>query len=225
MKPPLLELTEEQAAQPTDIWIGSCTRMIHNEALSELLAHRYGRDGLCLKALREPGNMWEGTLLYDVSRVQNIGAIYGVAPRVYDIVSMPDGALAQVTDWSPVNGEPSPAAIEQLMRIIRECEIGTKKIVNVNGEPKWDIVTSICNWAGDLFLDWGGYYLTNPQGYIAQMRRWAHAIAYDLSTIILQLQQCDIRRVITVEHVELVSLMREMANWLGYWNVEVVGPR
>ena len=141
----------------------------YDERIDDALAAIYGRDGLCLKAFRE-FDTWEGQPLRDVTIMQNIGAAHGVAPRVYDLVTLDNGRPAQVTDYRPVRGEPTLRAIGALIDVLLAHEVGTTKLVSIGGRNKWDILAGMVNWSGDLFLDWGGYCLTKPEGYVAELR-------------------------------------------------------
>lgn len=242
------------------------------EAVEHALRSIYGRDGLCLKVLREC-ETWEGQSLEDVTRVQNIGAIYGVAPRVYDVVRLADGRPAQVTDWARIGGEPSLEALNRFVQVLLRQGIKTTKRIHPGGLPKWDIVISVCNWSYDLFLDWGGYYIEDKPAYIADLRQRimvevAHArrgqavdatyqampqlnitgsrdTAHRIDAV--RLDQIDFtgkavldlgcnlgaftfyasrrgaKRVVGVDRSFIAGAMREAANWLGYWNVDIVG--
>lgn len=145
---------------------GRFVRVIAGKPAEKVLEERYGRKGLCLKVLRYEGALWEGVDLVEATRLQNLGAIHGVAPRVYDIVRLPDGHLAQVTDFIEQAGEPRPAAIRALIDFLQEAGAGTAKRIGPNGATKWDIVTSVKNWGGDLFLDWGGLYFAELEKYL-----------------------------------------------------------
>lgn len=278
MKSPSMEslpLTAEMLAPDAEsrARVGRFCRMIKNKPLVRYLAARYGRRGLCLKALRGPGETWESLPMIDAARVQNIGAFHNVAPRVYDVVRLPGDVLAQVTDWAPQVAEPSPEAIKTLLEVIEQAAIGTGKKVGPKGPPKWDIVTSVKNWGGDWFLDWGGLYLENPLGYMkdlawrASARITAARRGEPSSTTYqsrpelglqgsrdtehriqaLHLEDIDWRgktvldlgcnlgafsfyadrqgalRVVGVDRPMLAGPMREVANLLGYWNVDFVG--
>ncbi|MDD5059293.1 MAG: hypothetical protein PHQ60_15660 [Sideroxydans sp.] len=142
--------------------VGTCTRMIRNDALEALLHEEYGEPGLCLKALRDVNDEWERQPLTAVSRVQNVGAMHNVAPPVYDVVRLPDGCAAQVTRWAGHHAEPSIEGLGRLLEVISRYQIRTGKWVNEWQQPKWDMVVSVRNWAGDWFLDWGGLYVSEP---------------------------------------------------------------
>ena len=164
----LLTLTLEQQ-HPGPGGLGRFCRILHNKALCKLLAERYGRPRLCLKVLRAPGDIWEGTRLVEAVQLQNLAAERGVAPRVYAIVQLKDGRLAQVTDWAAPNAEPSLKAIERLVQFLQDPQVATTKLIGPDGPPKWDIVTSVKNWAGDLFLDWGGLHLKYPEQFVSNL--------------------------------------------------------
>lgn len=162
-EPRVLKLSEAELTPDAQsaVAVGTCRRMIRNEALSTYLCHEYGQPDLCLKVLRLPGDQWERQPLRDVSRVQNLGAMHDVAPRVFDVVKLPDGHVAQVTQWAGTHAEPSIQGIARLMQVIACYEIRTGKWIDESRRPKWDIVVSIRNWAGDWFLDWGGLYVVD----------------------------------------------------------------
>jgi len=71
--------------------------------LAPTLNKRYGRENLCIKIFKNSREFWgyDGTLgkssIYESVMAQNLMAIKGLAPRVYDIVDI-DGKLALITD-------------------------------------------------------------------------------------------------------------------------------
>lgn len=267
-----LELTEAQMkVQP--VGLGRFCRVLYDKWLDKFLAKRFGRKGLCLKVLRYIGDVWEGAPLEQVVKLQNIAALRGMAPRVYAIVKLPDGMLAQVTDWTPPGVEPTLEGIEKLARFLREIGAQTAKRIAPNGPAKWDIVTSTSNWCGDRFLDWGGMTLADQQNYeeglrarvmvrierayrgdpadhtyqalpqlnIAGARDFKHrldatgldklelkgktvlALGCNLGEFCFYADDRGARRVVGVDLPFLAQPMQEVANWLGYWNVDIVG--
>ena len=268
----LLKLTPEQQ-QLAPGKPGRFCKILSNKPLSKLLAQQYGRSRLCLKALHEPGDVWEGVSLVKATQTQNLAAERGIAPRVYDIVRLEDGTLAQVTDWAPPGVEPSLRGIEKLVQFLQGMEIGTAKLVSPSGPSKWDIVTSMVNWSGDLFLDWGGLYLKDPKKYLERLvdrvsvgitvaqngkpasityqalpelnlngqRDTKHRIAAmqlervnwygktvlslgcNLGAFCFYAERQGARRVVGVDRPMLAAPMREVANCLGYWNVDFIG--
>jgi len=86
--------------------------ILYTEALQGQLKELYGRTGLCLKVFKRKRQIRENEqqvwgpkpacLLTDCARVQNLYAMEGLVPRVYDIVST-NGYPAFVTDL--VRGE------------------------------------------------------------------------------------------------------------------------
>ena len=82
--------------------------------LPEKLDCLYGRKNLCLKVFRKSKLMWgsvcrEGySPIYESTIVQNLMALRGLAPRVYDIINV-NGKTAQVTDY--LVGQPKVATI------------------------------------------------------------------------------------------------------------------
>jgi len=254
---------------PVKLHGGRFCDIYYDEAIEEALRASYGRPGLCLKVFRE-FDTWEGQPLDDVTRMQNIGAAYGVAPRVYDIVDV-IGRPAQVTDYRPVAGEPTLAAIGKLIQFLLAHDVGTTKLVCIGGRAKWDVLAGNVNWSDDLFLDWGGYYLKDPDAYVDGLRRRVsieiassrrgnpvsstyqpvlgitgsrntpHRVAAmhlgdidftgrtvldlgaNLGAFSFYAHERDALRVTAVDVPLVAAPMREVGNWLGYWNIDWIG--
>ena len=150
--------------------------MVKTDKLQAQLRARYGRPNCALKLNKTTNaEAWEWSDPHDVATVQNIGAIHNVAPRVYAVEQLQEGVYAHITDWAISCKEPTLNAIRRLLDVILGYGIATRKIINIESQlPKWDIVTSVVNWSREWFLDWGGYYLENPEAYrnsiIAQLK-------------------------------------------------------
>jgi hypothetical protein len=152
------------------IAMGRFIKIVYGPAIDRLLERQYGRSGLCFKVLRQKvaeDKVWEVTSFEDVAKLQNLGAIHGIAPRIYDIVNV-NGRLAQVTDYLQSSEEPSLDAIGRLIGFLKGLDVGTKKLTGPGGKPKYDLAAAK-NWIGNKFVDWGGYYLRYPQQYTKQL--------------------------------------------------------
>lgn len=257
---------ETKKAQGRFVWI------VYNKHLDKRLKKLYGRSGLCLKVLREEeSNIWEVTKLNDVTRLQNIAAFYGLAPRVYDVVKV-GNHLAQVTDFLQSPNEPSLEAISRLIGFVNKFDIGTKKLSRPRGVRKYDIAAAK-NWVGDKFVDWGGLFLRFPGQYLDDLikrasinitREWRGKPATKTYQSLgnlkiygsreaksrvekMKLAEIDFtgktvldlgcnlgffchyahgrnaRRVTGVDVPELAGPTMEIANWLGCWNVDIIG--
>ena len=163
----MLNLTPDLLVPDADCeYEGRFCRMIKNDALQAHLQAHYGRPGLCLKVNKQSDDeAWEWSNPYELAMLQNIGAIHGVAPRVYDVFELRKGQQAMVMDWARDQVYPSFEGVLRLLKLIDRYYIGTHKVAHThNRKPKWDIVPSV-NWAGDWFLDWGGFYLIDPEDY------------------------------------------------------------
>jgi len=245
----------------------------YDEKIEAELRAAYGRGGLCIKAFRESDTFggWEGQPLHDVSRIQNIGAAYGVAPRVYDVVDA-NGLPAQVTDYCPIEGEPTLEAISMLIDVLLSHDIGTTKVISIGGGAKWDLLSKgNVNWGNNLFLDWGGYYLKDPGAYVdslrcrvsieiskskcgrpvdttyqsvlgtASSRNTEHRVEVmrlagidftgktvldlgaNLGAFSFYAHDRGALRVTAVDVPLVAAPMREVSNWLGYWNIDWIG--
>lgn len=89
---------------------GVFTFIARGPEIEALLVQEYGRHGLCLKVFKHDAEpldkfTWgqSGVLLTDCTRAQNIFALEGFAPRVYDI-ALVNGRWAQVTDYVTDDG-------------------------------------------------------------------------------------------------------------------------
>ena len=121
----------------------------------------YGKKGLALKVFRAKEDIldgfvwahsgkWRGHLLSTVSMIQNVLAIRGLAPRVYDIVKITDdnrSYFAQVTDFvEGVRGEkPSAENVEKFKYV------QNKFTVRFGGDP------NIFNFVGGQWVDFGTF--------------------------------------------------------------------
>jgi SAM-dependent methyltransferase len=272
MNPKLCSLLEKMPLPA--VGKGRFCRVVYSEQLDKLLEAFYGRKGLCLKIARFAGDVLEGAPLTAVVKLQNVAAMHGLAPRVYDIVKV-GGMAAQVTDFMPPKQEPTLEGVARLVNFLLEAPARTEKRVGPEGASKWDIVTSNSNWGGDVFLDWGGLVLGNPEQYADQLRdrvavniTAAHrgeGVEHTYQALpelnlsgsrnfaervkAIQLHKLDFngkdvldlgcnlgefcfyasrrgaRRVVGVDMPFLAKPMREVANWLGYWNVDFAGAQ
>lgn len=105
-------------------------------ALSNRLYREYGRRGLCLKVFQRPlrdlpleeFHWGVGPTVVEAAQVQNVAAMYGLAPRVFDVVRvrLDDGDhAAQVTEFVTA-GRPPPDVERPTMEVLREkCTLNT----------------------------------------------------------------------------------------------------
>lgn len=167
---------------------GSFCFMAHNPALEAALQSRHHRAGLALKVFSARTNgggevvrtlHWEGVPVDETIKVQNLFARYGLAPRVYDLVWVGDGLLAQVTDYLTPQSSDAMRWSERigLMDLMIETHrIGSRKTVGRDNEAqKWDLAFDV-NWIDGKFVDFGGYYFREPEAYQARIARQARAM-------------------------------------------------
>jgi len=90
---------------------GVFSYVAHGPDLARILAREYGREGLCLKVFRRDAQPLDefywgdtGNLLTDCTRAQNLFALEGFAPRVYDVALVNGAHWAQVTDYVEDDG-------------------------------------------------------------------------------------------------------------------------
>jgi len=146
-----------------------------------LLQSRYARDGLCLKVFRkltsdeveDPLRLfhWGGARLDRTILVQNLFATYGLAPRVYDVVILDTGELAQVVQYASGEGKPDMKAAEKLVRRFR---IGIRKGDDYTEDPTDAAVRYTqfpFKWVGGLFVDFGRFFMRYPKQYRAATKK------------------------------------------------------
>lgn len=138
-----------------------------NSSLEAELASHYRRAGLCLKIFtgkvpRDPLTFkWTGTPLVEATRVQNIFAWYDLAPRVYDVVKLSDGRLAQVTQWATGEGKWD---YKRARRLCEAYRLGLRGKKDARESAK-EYVSLPFKWVGKWYVDFGRFYFTQPKWY------------------------------------------------------------
>ncbi len=151
----------------------------NSEALERLLYRRFARHGLCLKVFRsltkserDGENLssvtWGGARLSVATQVQNLFALYGIAPRVYSLAIINGSRIAQVTQYATGEGQPNYA---EARRLIKRYRLGIK------GKLKEDATKAAIRytrfpfkWVGGLYVDFGRYYFRDPKWYRAYLK-------------------------------------------------------
>ena len=152
----------------------------YSPEIEAVLLARYGRTGLCLKAFppekqrkvdkrgvareyRRLENVeWTKVPLAEASEVQNLFALHGIAPRVYDIVWVNEHQAAQVTDWLTDNGRDRQDDLWR--RLVSEYVIETMRNLDV-GER---------NWIGDRMFDYGAMCWADREAYQQELTEDAY---------------------------------------------------
>ncbi len=136
----------------------------YSDELEELLHQTFGRKGACLKAFRHPATPldefpWDphkDGLLVECTKAQNLFALRGLAPFVYDIVLLNDTSWAQVTDY--VGGAKPPTTSVSSKDVMCEFRISTS----------WDMNQR--NWVQGYLVDFGGFHWKAPSRYEEDMK-------------------------------------------------------
>ena len=144
----------------------------YSAELDNLLYQTFGRKGTCLKAFRHPAipldefpwNPTRGVLLTECTKAQNLFALHGRSPRVYDIVLLNDTSWAQVTDYvrpdaSPPSDDPDNAVV------MKQYGIGTN----------WDMNKT--NWVNGWLVDFGAFHWTYSERYEKELIDRAYKFA------------------------------------------------
>ncbi|HUV67125.1 MAG TPA: class I SAM-dependent methyltransferase [Sedimentisphaerales bacterium] len=148
----------------------------HNESLASALQTRYARPNLCLKIFRkmtedellEPEQFkWAGNRLIEATKIQNLFALAGLAPRVYGLVLLNGERLAQVTDYVTGEGTPDKKGAARMA--------GTWDITAYELEKsEQDIAHYLARdskWVGDKLVDFGRLRFANPRLYRVWVKR------------------------------------------------------
>ena len=151
-------------------------KIYFDDALESTLAERYGRNGLCLKVFSKPPNLvdldgygWRKILLSEATIIQNIFALNGLSPRVYDIVLINEESIAQVTEFVYSYKRDKPR-IEEVQKLVKDLKIvhSVNQLIN-------NRVNAVAEcWVGKWFVDFGGFKFEGKDEYMNDLRQRAH---------------------------------------------------
>jgi hypothetical protein len=171
-----LDIDPGLIVQCPDTQRGSYCFVAHSLELEGILEKMYGRSGLCLKVFTaqlideewlEENKVedygWNHVSLLETTRVQNLLAFHGAAPRVYDVIVLDKSQqIAQVTTFVESKNEKRQDVL--LQKLIKDYQLATTR--------NWDIGDR--NWRSDLFVDFGGIHFGNPEWYEKILIEKAH---------------------------------------------------
>lgn len=142
--------------------------IVRNLEVQEKLQEVYGRPNLCLKIFKDPLGArtiytfgWGKKPLGEVSKIQNLFARRGIAPRVFDLVEV-NGHAAQVTNFVEDDGQ--KPNVKRLTKLMGEYQVSSRKGFDV-GER---------NWVGSQFVDFSGFHFQDLDEYINGLGERAH---------------------------------------------------
>ena len=156
--------------------IGSYSLMAFTPGISKQLEKLYCRKNLGLKVFKNPATAknprWgNGVGLHRATVIQNLCAREGLAPRVYDWVSVND-RLAQVTEYIPKDPKPQDqrARYRKLVEFMKKYDLISVAVGN-------SLDAGVRNWRGSKFVDFSHLQFADYDAYIksldtrARMRR------------------------------------------------------
>jgi len=157
----ILEIPEKQLLEDSVKATGSYSSILYNPGIDTFLKDKFGRAGLCLKIYNDrytEGMASPDSRIIEETRIQNIFALYDLAPMVYRIVFIRYGEaqsvyLAQVTEYENNREQPDYYAMSKIIEEYKICTINK----GPSGKFKYDFTVG-CNWVGDKFVDFGGWY-------------------------------------------------------------------
>ena len=161
------ELLEQAPTTDTHKHYGQEVYIADSLELQRRLSLDYARlnEHLCLKVFKTDGKRWGGVDTEHVIKVQNLFAFHGLAPRVYDLVTV-NGKRAMVTEYAEGSGTPDYKAMASLLKHYR---------IGLKGKPGNPLDNAVeysrlaFKWIGGRFVDWGRYHFTDPTWYQARL--------------------------------------------------------
>jgi len=240
---------------------GVFTFIARGPEIEALLRERYGRDGLCLKVFKQKrkGSAWDytwsdkGVNLMQSTMAQNAVARYGLAPRVFDIVDLPDGRIAQVTEYVVDDGVFDKALARRAWK-----EQGLRAITTdpnphnyVGGKMvDFQYYFLLPSYGGDLIkrahevAAWGsrsepyqsifGCDAQRDTGHRVEMMRLDELdlggktvldVGCNLGAMCIEAAKRGALRVTGVDLPHVADLAYDVANWTGWWNIDYIGAQ
>lgn len=144
--------------------IGSYSLMVFTPKISEHLRNIYGRKGLALKVFRTKDDRknprWGKTSLFHATIIQNLFAREGLAPRVFDWISV-NGYLAQVTQYlKKTHPEDHRVRVKKLIALLDKYNL-------VSVAKNLD--AGVRNWRDGKFVDFSHLQFKDYPAYIASL--------------------------------------------------------
>ena len=138
---------------------GSYCYILAGPEIEALLLLKYGRQKLCLKVFETPDindiEHLEIEPIIEKARIQNIFALFGIAPVVYRIVFLSIRRVALVVEYETGAGEPDPYLAHTL---VKKFNLRSRNVTSAESNvEKFDFLTTV-NWVGDKYVDFGGWY-------------------------------------------------------------------
>ena len=232
--------------------------IIEDEALDGLLTQKYGRDNLCLRVFPPKVDLqhpeWKGTHVVECTKIQNLFAWEGRAPRIYDLAIVDGKHFAQVMD----HVEPRAEAYKRIMQ---------KYNIDLPDYGYYHkTITGSC--VDGCLTDFGHLYFRDPESYQESLvgkcspkgrnvpqqpipelgARGIREEGVELRASALKLDEIDFKnksvldigcaggafcreavdrgaqRVVGVDN-ETAGGAYELSNWLGYWNIDYLDLR
>lgn len=153
--------------------LGRYSYIVYNDSIEKFLAERFGRDGLCLKifrgklALDEANPLrtfrWARVHLPDATRIQNLIALEGRAPRVLAIVLVNSKWIAQVVEFVAAQHHNSRQEIIESLQPEMEILLEKYGIRQIMGSGTGDFGT--LNFRAGKCLDFGNYRFRDREKY------------------------------------------------------------
>ena len=212
----------------------------------------YNRENLCLKVFRNSRTIWgyEGSLgqstIAESTIVQNLMAIRGLAPRVYDLVDV-DGKVAQVTDR--LEGKPNVKKYEDERFTFVEHELTQShnsvdgKLVDFQGAifknfeaTKRSIIEKAKSFTSfprtEKQLYQSTKYCEGKRPTDSRLSRYKLPsfkgktvldIGCNLGMMMREAHNKKALRVVGIDWPDMVEVSRELAIMDGYFNLDFVG--
>ena len=138
---------------------GSTCYVLAGGKIETFLFDKFRRTGLCIKVYEHPGKSdiekLDLSSIITEARIQNIFALFGIAPIVYRLVILSNRRIGLVVEYATNEGEPDIYLVGDL---IRKFRLQSSNPISVDDDTKkFDFITGL-NWVGDKLIDFGGWH-------------------------------------------------------------------
>ena len=151
--------------------VGQEAWVARTRTVRDLLRNTFLRDDLCLKVFAAPGadqkeQLWGGTTIGDATRIQNLFAIHGLAPRVFGVGTLNEEFPVQVVEYAKGAGKPD---ISRAEKVAAKYHISVRDLLHSERTRKAYLARPE-KWVGGKLVDFGRFFFQNRKALEARLR-------------------------------------------------------